>query len=520
MAANPKANQPNTGGFTAGLLEALNPFGHATGAPATPSAPTSTPTPKPAAGGGFDNAPISGQQGSTLVNPSGGQTATATSPSTIIVGVPDDFAKMAQSVLSSRIGVQAYLIPGTQLNALILKIWQSPAIQYNWSQYQSDPKSQQAWAASVAQQVANEVLNPSDDPSITVDYTNLKLASGKGLSLAERTALANVSQAQSAMVPPPFTAQNVSGYDYGQPMPKGGWTGTGQSFGWDKHYGVDYGTPAGSRIVAPFAGTIEVRTGVAGYGNQVLLHLDNGWTLAFGHVAQGFGNGQRVNPGDLIAMSGQNVGSAKGAVTIVTWQDEKGNYQNPHLVMDPIFKGVSFSMLKDAQGNPMPSIAGTGMPSVNKMLDAEYPSIGAEWTRYFGSPPSPQDVYNVVQHGKSPEQWTDYIRSLPSHIPDMAAGNAYDLRNVADQISTKMYGHLATDGIVAELHGQGLTKPTDIQYFYDMMPGKDLDKTAYNNAFHANTAVTYNIFNEKGADPRVIHAQLGTGGGGQGIKAQ
>lgn len=430
------------------------------------------------------------------------QTNNAAVASTLVQGVPDDFARMAQSVLTNRIGSQPYQIPTIQLNALILKIWQSPAIQYNWSQYQGDPKNQQAWAASVAQQVANEVLNPSDDPSITVDYTNLKLASGKGLSLAERTALANVSQAQGAMVPTPFTNSNVSGYDYGQPMPPGGWTGTGQSFGWDKHYGVDYGTPAGSRIVAPFAGTVEVKTNVDGYGNQVLLHLDNGWTLGFGHVAQGLGNGERVNPGDLIAVSGRNVGSAQGAVTLVTWQDAYGNFQNPHDVLDPIFGGTTFGQL----GVPT-ALAGTGMPSVNKILDTEYPSVRSDWIRYFGSPPSPQDVYNVIKHGKSPDQWTDYIRSLPSHIPGLAAGNAFDLRNVADQISTKMYGHLSTDGIVAELHGQGLTKPSDVQYFYDMMPGKDLDKTDYNDLFHANTQVTYNIFNEKGADPRVIAQQ-------------
>lgn len=473
--------------------------------PGNAAAPAASPSPV-ATSSGFDNTPISNQQGATATNPSAGQ-QTQASPSILIVGIPDDFTKLARSILTSRIGAQAYLIPTNQLDALIQKIWQSPSIQYNWGQYSADPRNQQAWGASVAQQVANEVLNPTDDPSITVDYANLKLASGKGLSLAERSALANVSEAQGAMVPQPFGTNTVSGYDFGAPMPKGGWNGTGQSYGWATHMGVDYGTPAGSRIVAPFAGTIEVKTGVVGYGNQVLLHLDNGWTLAFGHVAQGFADGQRVNPGDLIAMSGQNVGSAKGAVTLVTWQDATGKFYNPHLVLDPIFKGVSFNMLKDADGNPLTTLAGTGMPSVNKVLDTEYPSIRSDWISYFGSPPSPQDVYNVIQHGKSPNEWTDYIRSLPSHIPGLPVGNATDLRSIADQVSTKMYGHLATDGIVAELHGQGLTKPSDVQYFYDMMPGKDLDKTTYNSLFHANTQVTYNIFNEKGADPRVIAKQ-------------
>jgi hypothetical protein len=412
---------------------------------------------------------------------------------------PPEFTRLASSIIATRIGVPAYLIPSDHLTELINKIWQSPAVQYNWSQYKVDP---QTWAPAVTQQVNNEILSPSDDPSITVDYTNLKLLSGRGLSLTEQTALANVSQAQGALVPQPFDTNKVSGYDFGAPMPKGGWAGTGQSFGWSTHMGVDYGTPAGSRIVAPFAGTIEVRTGVTGYGNQVLLHLDNGWTLGFGHVAQGFGNGQRVNPGDLIALSGQNVGSAKGAVTIVTWQDPNGTFVNPHSVLDPIFGGTTFRQL-----GVSPALAGTGMPSVNNVLDTQYPSIKQDWLRFFGSPPSPQDVLNVVQHGKSPLEWTDYIRSLPSHIPGIATGAAYDLRSLADQISTKAYGHLSTDGIVAELHAQGLTKPGEVQYFYDIMPGKDLDKQTYNGLFHANTQVSYNIFNEKGADPRVIATQ-------------
>jgi hypothetical protein len=453
------------------------------------------PTPSP----GFDDTPITTTPGTAWANVAPTTAAGAAQEGGLLTP-PQEFINLASSILASRMGVQPYLIPTAQLNALILKIWQSPAVQYNWQQYRANP---QDWAAAVGQQVSNEILNPSDDPSITVDYTNLKLAAGRGLSLTEQNALAQINQAQGALVPRPFDTDLVSGYDYGQPMPRGGWTGTGQSFGWDKHYGVDYGTPAGSRIVAPFAGTIEVKTGVEGYGNLVLLHLDDGWTMSFGHVAQGFGNGTRVNPGDLIALSGKNVGSAKGSVTIVTWQDPQGNYQNPHHVLDPIFGGVTFGQFRDIPN----SYAGTGMPSVNTLLDAKYPSIKSDWVQYFGSPPSPQDVYNVLQHGEDPAQWTDYIRSLPSHIAGMTTGGAYDLRTLADQISTKTYGHLSTDGIVAELHSHGYTRPSEVEYFYDMMPGKDLDKTTYNGLFHANTQYTFNIHNEKGADPRVIATQ-------------
>src|SRR5258708_21015196 len=192
-------------------------------------------------------------------------------------------------------------------------------------------------------------------------------------------------------------------------MPAGGWTGTGESFGWDKHYGVDYGTRAGDRIISPFAGTASVQTDVPGYGNIVYVTLDNGWKIGFGHVAQGsIQNGQRVNPGDLIALAGENIGSAKGAVTIVTWQDPQGNFADPHEVLDPIFSGATFSSIH------APGAAGTGMPTVNKILDAEYPTIKQDWQTFFGSPPPPEDVYNVLNHASSPPQCTKYIRSFPS----------------------------------------------------------------------------------------------------------
>src|SRR5258708_37897026 len=119
-------------------------------------------------------------------------------------------------------------------------------------------------------------------------------------------------------------------------MPPGGWSdkNPGQSFGWQTHNGIDYGTRVGERIVAPVAGTVKVDPHVPGYGNYVTITLDDGRTLGFGHVQQGeVTNGQRVNPGDLVALAGANVGSAQGSVTIVTWQDAQGKYMSPHDIL-------------------------------------------------------------------------------------------------------------------------------------------------------------------------------------------
>jgi Peptidase family M23 len=456
------------------------------------------PSPSP----GFDNTPINSQSGGTLVSPSPGNPA-ATSGTNVEAGTPTtppaEFIALAHSRITGMIGAQDYLIQGAQLDALILKLWQQPAIQQDWNSYRSDPSR---WGASLVQDVQNQILGGSSDDSLTVDYTNLKLGAGKGLTLAEQSALANVTQAQGANVPSPFNAKE-SGFAYGTPLPAGADWG-----GWDKHYGQDYGTTAGSRIVSPFAGTVEIKHD-AWRGNQVVVHLDNGWSIGFGHVAQGFADGQRVNPGDLIAISGQNVGISKGAVTLVELLDPKGHPQDPRQMLDPIFAGTTFNNLKMPDGSPIPSaLAGTGMPSVNKILDTEYPSIKNDWTTYFGSPPSPEDVENVLQHGTSPDQWKDFIRAMPSHIPGLPMGDAYDLRNVATSISQKMYGHDTTDGIVAELFNQKLTAPSDVQYFYDMMPGKDFGPGVYAAAASANTQITSSIFLDSGADPRSVSAQV------------
>jgi len=239
---------------------------------------------------------------------------------------------------------------------------------------------------------------------------------------------------------------------------------------------------------------------------------DNGWTIGFGHVASGaITNGQRVNPGDLVAIAGANVGSSKGSVTIVTWQGPgakwnehgvlEGGYANPHEVLDPIFSGATFSSLG------APGAAGTGMPTVNKVLDAEYPTIKSDWQTYFGSPPSPEDVYNVLNHGSSPAQWSDYIRALPSHIDGLNQGQYYDMRQVADQVSTKVLGHPSTDGIVQELHDQGLTSQQAVTNWYNEHGITGIPQDTYQQIYKSVQPTMDGIFNEPaGADPRDIKA--------------
>lgn len=178
-------------------------------------------------------------------------------------------------------------------------------------------------------------------------------------------------------VPAPIQTNRVSGYDYGAPVPTSGWNGNGQNYGWLKHLGVDYGTPAGSPIIAPFAGTTSFEEGVLGYGNKLTLTLANGWKFIFGHVAQGTRG--PVSAGMRIGTTGRGIGSAIGDVTLVEVHDPNGVAVNPHTYLDPIFAGTATAgnLFGAASGQllaqgPAPSDSGsTPAPSG--------PNLGAAW---------------------------------------------------------------------------------------------------------------------------------------------
>ncbi len=409
------------------------------------------------------------------------------------------FEKIAIAKMQNMAGTRGYLLDTSSLASIADRLWQSVSLQQLYAGYVTTPSSYAvALDAAIMNTVLNPALDPAIDPTIMSDYASTMQTAGLDLTPAMLQGLSNSTMAANASVPRPFDTSTISGYDFGQAPPPGGFAGTGPIAGWATHQGIDYGTRAGSRIVSPFAGTVST-THDQWNGNLVTVTLDNGWKMSFGHVASGAAaNGARVNPGDLIAISGANVGDSKGAVTLVTWQDPKGNYVNPHQVLDPIFTGTTFS------GINAPGAAGTGMPSVNAILDREYPTIKSDWVAMFGSPPSPEDVQNVLQHGTSPTQWTDFIRQQPGHIPGMSVGSIYDLRTVVDGVSMTALGHAGTDGIVKELNDAGTTSQAQVKLWYDEHSPNEIDKTVYRQIATALAPNMDGAFNDTGVDPRMV----------------
>lgn len=151
----------------------------------------------------------------------------------------------------------------------------------------------------------------------------------------------------------------------------------------------------------------------------------------------------------------------------------------------------------------------------NRPQETVYAPVVSQWKQYFGKDPTTAQLNDIIAHGSDLQSWTDYIRSLPSHIGGMNAGQAFDLRQLADSVSQSIYGHNATDSIVQSLFQTNNTNQAGVKYFYDQMqfqPGTHVDPRIYNSAVAANQPTMKGVFSETGMDPRVIKSQLDQAG--------
>jgi hypothetical protein len=166
----------------------------------------------------------------------------------------------------------------------------------------------------------------------------------------------------------PLVTARVSGYDFGAPVPVGGWTGTGQDFGWTRHLGSDIGTPAGSPIIAAADSTLSFQTGLSGYGNLLTEKFSNGWEFLFGHVAGGASGPAKA--GQQIGVTGANVGSSQGAVTLFQVRNPQGVDVNPDPILQALTSGkASAEQLFGAQSaslapSPAPAPAGPTLADI------------------------------------------------------------------------------------------------------------------------------------------------------------
>jgi hypothetical protein len=185
----------------------------------------------------------------------------------------------------------------------------------------------------------------------------------------------------------------ISGYDFGTKVPPGGWVGNGLDYGWPVHLGTDFGTRPGEAIVASFPATVKFQTGLPGYGNRLTETFDNGWSLIFGHVAAGATG--RVAPGQQIGVTGRNVGSAQGAVTLVELRNPQGKAVNPDSFIASLGQpryGAASGQLTGQPGKPDPSLASLLPGGVFLQLAGQLPGAPGIVSSQVAATPVPSSI--------------------------------------------------------------------------------------------------------------------------------
>ena len=123
----------------------------------------------------------------------------------------------------------------------------------------------------------------------------------------------------------------------------------------DKHNGVDFDLPEGSRVFATADGTVtEATRRNSSTGLTVTIDHGNGYQTRYGHLSKtSVKRGQKVNRGDIIALSGNS-----------------GLSLAPHLHYEVIYNGQPvdpvnyfFMELSPAEYHRLIRIAQSGMQS-------------------------------------------------------------------------------------------------------------------------------------------------------------
>ncbi len=92
------------------------------------------------------------------------------------------------------------------------------------------------------------------------------------------------------------------------------------------HKGTDIGVPVGTPIHSLSSGTVLHAGPASGYGQWVQIQQDDGKIVTYGHISKYdyFSEGDRVNAGDVVALSG-NEGVSTGPHLHLQIEDSDGN---------------------------------------------------------------------------------------------------------------------------------------------------------------------------------------------------
>jgi hypothetical protein len=199
-------------------------------------------------------------------------------------------------------------------------------------------------------------------------------------------------------------------------------------------------------------------------------------------MAQTFAANPNASPGQIAAMAQRPADQAGYANTV-----------------DQIYAGIRGGKLPTQSSSPL------------KLAGPEYTQAANIYGKYFGKTADTSTLEGIVAGGRDVQQMEDYVRSLPSHISGMTMGQYTDLRAEANAASQKLFGHEATDGMVAEMFNTNQTNPTQVERFMNFINPK-LDPQTYNAIYSAAQPYLRNVWNESGFDPRIA-ANIAAAGG-------
>jgi hypothetical protein len=188
--------------------------------------------------------------------------------------------------------------------------------------------------------------------------------------------------------------------------------------------------------------------------------------------------------------------AALAIATVAQRPADQAGYAN---TVDQIYAGIRGGKLPTQSSSPL------------KLAGPEYTQASTIYGKYFGKTADTSTLEGIVAGGRDVQQMEDYVRSLPSHISGMTMGQYTDLRAEANAASQKLFGHEATDGMVAEMFNTNQTNPTQVERFMNFINPK-LDPQTYNAIYSAAQPYLRNVWNESGFDPRIA-ANIAAAGG-------
>ena len=213
----------------------------------------------------------------------------------------------------------------------------------------------------------------------------------------------------------------------------------------DFHHGVDFACASGTKLPALVSGTIAfegyINAAVVGYSKELIIILQaDGYFIVYGHLSQTLVNsGQKVNQGDIIALSG-NSGYTFGAHLHIerrrgTKSASQGLSSYPSEDITPLLQAYG-----QAQGGA------NDMDIRRALQDLNMVAHGKPMPKYVED-----EKYNyIVEGGSWAQLYRDLFEFSPSYLSQLRALEQYQQ---AREASGAVYPGGATQFAVDRING-------------------------------------------------------------------